>query len=70
MDFFKEFLCPGFGGVFLSNQHHLLQTISWEVPVLQIFSKQFSQYYKKLGHNLCNSFKPVVAEELSLQKAE
>lgn len=70
LDFLKEFLFPSFGGVFLSNQCHLLQTISWEVPVLQIYSKQFSQYCKKLGRKLCSSFKPVMPEELSLQKAE
>lgn len=62
-------LCPCFGGVLLSSQCHLLQTISCEVPVSQIYSKQFSQYCKKLGHKLCSSFKPVPGE-LSLQKAE
>lgn len=70
LDFLKEFLCSSFGRVYLSNQCHLLQTISWEVPVLQIYSKQFSQFCRKLGHKFCSSFKPVVPEELSLQQAE
>lgn len=70
LDFFKSFLWIGFGVVFLSCQSYLLQTLSWEVLVFQVYLNEFSQCRKKLGHKLWSSFKPVLPEELRLQKTE
>lgn len=54
----------------LSCHSSLLQTLSWEVLAFQVYLSQFSECHKKLGHKLCNSFKPVLSEGLSPQKTE
>lgn len=70
LDFFKEFLWMAFAVLFLSCQCYLLQTISWEVLVFQVYLEHFSWYSKKLGHKLCSSYKPVLPEKLNPQEAD